>query len=177
MLNVLGTLFREFLSICLLKRAPQDLPASYELAGITILAYGCASLIMAHGNMGWPASLVAAVTETAFMCGVSFVLLRISGHPARWLQTVTAMAGTNVILVLFALPLTLWLLNAQSQDMAAEVPSLLFLALVLWNIVILAHIFRHALSVHYVGGMLVALGYFWLSLLLMGWLLPGTEPA
>lgn len=166
------TLFREFLNICLLRRAPQDLPASDGLLAITLFASAVGSFIIAVGSLDWPPALLSVVVEILFMCVVIYGLLYQQGHAGRWRQTVTAVAGTNAVLVVFALPLFAWLLNAQSREADPTMPSLLFFGLIIWNIVILGHIFRHALSTMMSLGVLVALAYYTLSVIFINWLIP-----
>lgn len=172
MVNLVTTLFREFLHICLFKKAPQDLPASGSLLGVTLVASTVASLIVARSGLPWGSAAQSAVAETLFMVAIIYLLVKIQGHPARWLQTVTAVAGTNIVLVVISLPLLVWLLSAQSAEADATVPALLFLGLIIWNVMILGHIFRHALSTYFPLGVLVALGYYSLSVIILNWLVP-----
>ena len=174
MFNLITTLFREFLNICLLKRAPQDLPASQGLFLITLVASFTGSMLVASSGMAWPAAAQSAVLETLFMLAAIYAMLVIYGRPARWLQTVTAIAGTNTVLVVISLPLLMWLLTLREQQMDATVPSLLFLGLVFWNLLVLGHIFRHALSTYLPVGVMTALGYYLLSIMLVNWLAPTT---
>ena len=172
MLNLITTLFREFLNICLFKKAPQDLPASSSLLGVMLVASTIASLIVARSGLGWPDVVQSAVAETLYMVTAIYVLLKLQGRQLRWSQTVTAMAGTNVVLVVISLPILVWLLSARSAEADATLPSLLFLGLIIWNVLILGHIFRHAFSTYFPLGVLVALGYYSLSILIMNWLVP-----
>ena len=172
MLTLVTTLFREFLNICLFKQAPQDLPASGSLLGVTLAGSTLASLVVARSSLAWAGAAQSAVAETLFMVAVIYLLLQVQGHPARWLQTVTAVAGANIVLVVISLPLLLWLLSVRATNMDATVPALLFLGLIIWNVMILGHIFRHALSTYFPLGVLVALGYYSLSVVLMNWLVP-----
>lgn len=171
-INMLSALFRAFLDICLLRRGPQDIPASAALLGFTLVLYSFGSLIIARSSLDWAPAMQAAVAETLLMCGLSYILLQVTGLAARWIQTATAIAGTNFVLVIIALPLLVWLVYARANNLDASVPALLFLLLVVWHIVILAHIFRHALSRGYGTGVLVALGYYWLVLVIIDQLVP-----
>lgn len=172
MLNLLTTLFRVFLDICLFRKAPQDLPASGSLLLVTLLASAAGSLILARSSLSWSGAAQSALAETVFMTGAIYLMLKLQNRPARWLQTVTAVAGTNVVLVIISLPLLLWLLSAQAGEFDATLPALLFLGLIVWNVMILGHIFRHALSTYLPLGVLVALGYYSLSIVLLNWLVP-----
>jgi len=177
MVNLLVLLFREFLNICLFRKGPQDLPASALLLAITVLASMLGSVIVARSSLAWSEALQSAVAETGFMAGVIYALLKLQGMGRRWLQTVTAVAGTNVILVLISLPLLGWLLHTQTGERDSTLPALLFLALIVWNVAILGHIFRHALSTVFPLGILVAIGYYSLSIVFLSWLVPAPAGA
>lgn len=177
MANFLFRLFDAFLAICLFRRAPQELPASTTLLGLVLLASMVASLVLARSSLSWSLAFVSAVVETLFMVAAVYLILRLQGLTGRWLKTVTAIAGTNVVLVIISLPLLVWLLLAQNQQMNTSLPGLLFLCLIIWNVMILGHIFRHALSTYFPLGVVVALGYYSLSIAMLNWLLPTTATA
>lgn len=163
-MSLLSVLFRVFLDICLLRRGPQDIPAAPALLGLTLALYTSGSLIIARSRLDWIPAAQSAVVETLLMCGVTYLLLRVTGLPARWVQTATAVAGTNFVLAIIALPLLVWLMYARAHNLDGTVPALLFLVLIVWHIAILSHIFRHALSQGYGIGVLTALGYYWVVL-------------
>lgn len=171
-MNLLSALFRAFLDICLLRRGPQDIPAAPALLGFTLVLYTSGSLLVARSRLDWVPAVQSAVVESVLMCGLTYVLLRAMGLTARWIQTATAVAGTNFVLAVIALPLLVWLLYARAHHLDAMVPALLFLALIIWHIAILSHIFRHALSQGYGVGVLTALGYYWVVLLAMDRVIP-----
>lgn len=169
---MLMTLFREFLNICLLQRAPQDLPASGTLLVVSLLFSGLGSVIIASGSLDPLSAVFAALLEIVFLCVAIYVLLSVCGLRQRWLQTVTAIAGVNAVLLLFALPLFAWMLWLQSRSLNASLPLLLFYGLIIWNVMILGHIFRHALSTLLPLGVLVALVYYSTSIILINSLIP-----
>lgn len=177
MANLFIRFFREFLDICLFRRAPQDLPASNTLLGLAVLLSACGSLVLARSSLAWPRAAASAFIETLFMLAAVYLILTLQGLTGRWLKTVTAVAGTNAVLIIISLPLLAWLLAAQNQDMNSSLPGLLFLCLIIWNVMVLGHIFRHALSTYFPLGVLVALGYYSLSIMVLNWLVPTTGTA
>jgi len=83
------------------------------------------------------------------------VLLRITGFGARTGQTLTALAGSGVILNLIALPIVIWSIAARSRGTPSVTADLGHTALLVWSILISAHIYRHALSTQFLVGVLV----------------------
>lgn len=169
---MLFTLFREFLHICLFRRGPQDLPASTPLLVLCLLASILGSVVIAATSLTLPMAVMSAVAETLFMCAAVYLLLWVRGHAARWQQTVTAIAGAGVVLILLALPLLAWILAAEAQSAAAGLPILLFYGIIIWNLMVLGHIFRHALSTLLPLGVFVALVYYSASVIFINWLIP-----
>lgn len=171
-MNLLSALFHAFLDICLLRRGPQDIPASPILLLFTLILYTIGSVIVARSSLDLAPAVQSALAETVLMCVLTYIFLRVFGLGTRWIQTATAIAGTNFVLAIIALPLLAWLVYARTQNLDATIPALMFLALVIWHIAILGHIFRHALSQGFASGILVALGYYWLVLLAINRLVP-----
>jgi hypothetical protein len=122
-----------FTQIALLRRGPQDLPASMLLLVLTIGGYLCVNLLVAlvlpalphaaaagaHAVEGqWLAPLLI---ETLFTLVWYVALLRFAGRPERTLQTVTAVFGLQTVLA----PLTDtfdWLMVRFSGDGAWQLP-------------------------------------------------------
>ena len=75
-----------------------------------------------------------------------FLLLYLLNKAARINQTLAAMAGAGSLLGLVAFPLVL-MQGPENADGAVPVAlSLVWVALLVWNLVVSAHILRHALS-------------------------------
>lgn len=159
MTELLRTLFR----ICLLQAGPQDLPAATSiLATLTALGWGASIVIIEQLE---PAgSVIAEVTlATAFALLFTWLALSLRRLSNRFVQTASALFGTDLLLLIPAGPLLL-------ATASGDAPTLQFalLALWLWSIAIKGHIFRHALDLPVSGGVAVAVLYTLLSLFLTG---------
>ncbi len=166
------TLFGHFFRICRLQDGPQDLPAAPLLRNLALSLYLLLSLATSALNMPLGQALLAAAIDIGLLVLLTSLLLMLRGFSARITQTLTALAGASVILSLFSLPMLIWLHAAREAQGDATIPSLIMLALVIWNLLIIAHIFRHALSTLFAAGLLLAIGYFWLQLVILSALLP-----
>jgi hypothetical protein len=71
-------------------------------------------------------------------------------------QTLTALAGTGTLLGLLGMPLMLQASRVQQSGEPGAALVMGWLVLLIWNITVQAHIFRHALSSRYGIGLLVA---------------------
>ena len=134
-----------FINLCRLRAAPQDLPYSILLMGATLVCYFLAGLGIASSEQAFGPALLTSVVDVVLLVGLARLALWITNHGARAMQTVTALAGTGTLFELLA-----WPLIATMQGVTAGAPSttlsFLLLALIVWNIVVIGHILRHALD-------------------------------
>ena len=152
--------------MCLLRVAPQDLPASTLLLSIAVGAHaGVATLVMSL-LFPLPSAVPMGLTLTLLPGVFAFALLAARGLRERFPQTWAALAGTGTVLAVVALPLmaVLGSLPVGSVPAAAGMLlTVLWLALVVWNLVVSGHILRHALSVHLTAGIGISMVLMWLS--------------
>ena len=168
------TIFRAFFSVCIFRLGPQDLPAAAVFYFLSLSLYALASTaLMLPLQRDLPAALLAGCAETALLLLITYVLLRLRGVPARYRQTGTALTGTGFLFSMAALPL-FYLRTAYGGDAGLSLGTgLLALALIVWNVVVMAHILRHALSASFPMGVLTAIGYVWLISVAMTVINPG----
>jgi hypothetical protein len=140
-----------FTQIALLRRGPQDLPASMLLLVLTVVAYLVVNLLLnallppanAADLHSYPAQLLV---DTAFTLLWYVVLLRLAGRPERTLQTSTAVFGFQIVLapLLF---FSSWLWPRFAQDTTWGVPVALFAIVVgVWLIAANSYIVKAALE-------------------------------
>ncbi len=153
-----------FFDVCRLRVAPQDLPTSRPLLVYSLAVYALLALLLAWIQMTPGKAVIAAVFDTLLMGLLSYVLLWARLMPQRWPQTCTALAGSGIILQVIALPVTLWHKQFGPDDSMVIVPSLLILVLLFWNLVVVGHILRHALSTNLGMGAVLATVYMYVSL-------------
>ena len=156
-----------FFDICRLRVAPQDLPTSRSLLISSLAMYAALALILSWILMTPGKALIAAAFDTLLMALLSYVLLWARLMPQRWPQTCTALAGSGIILQIVAIPITLWQKQFSPEDSMVLIPTLLSLALLFWNLVVVGHILRHALSTNLGMGAVLATVYTYISLSVM----------
>ena len=161
---------RPFVEMCLLRLAPQDLPASPLLLGIAVAAHaGVGTLITA---LYYPALTAVAVslTGTLLLGLLAFVLLSARGLVERFSQTYAAFAGTGAVLEAVALPLVAMMESNEpggAPSPGGMILTIPWLVLLVWSWVVSGHILRHALSVHLTAGIGISMAFFWLSALVI----------
>lgn len=172
--DYLKPLFMRFWDICLLRKGPEDVPYSLPLLGLSLIfGYVLDNLRI---NLLLPditSFQLAGVlfVHTLLMIFLSASLLTLFGYKARIVQTLTAFAGTGVILSVILLPFDyITSLNPKNFTMA----STIVLFVQIWSLVIAGHILASALSVHRLTGVIIAVGYLILGLVAFNYLLPTT---
>ena len=152
-------LFRSFFDICIFKKSPQDIPASSQLLALCMFTYIASSIILTLtfqdvGNAG-----ISGLVDLFLVLVITYILLSIKRLPERWLQTSSALLGVGTIFGLLAMPFYL-VLSVEGIDGSNNfVLSMGVFSLIIWNISVMAHIFRHALNILYAGGIIISLMY------------------
>lgn len=163
-LSSLRALFDPFIRICLLRQGPQDLPTSGILLAITLTAHTVMSILLSGVSLSAGRALVSGVVDTILLVVLTGALLIAQRRNARVFQTVTALAGTGAIITLVALPVSVWLHGADRAAGEGGFALLLLLFLTVWSLAVAGHIFRHALSVPYFMGLVLAAVFYWISI-------------
>jgi hypothetical protein len=139
-------LIKLFAQLALLRRGPQDLPASTLLLVVTILAYlGVNSLVSLQfpPARNWPPQLLL---DAAFMLIWYVLLLRLARHPERTLQTATAVFGYQIVLAPLLVTLQ-WLVQRLHGNSAWETPlEFAGLVLLIWLVAANSRIVSAALE-------------------------------
>jgi len=174
MLSALLALLRAFGGICTFQLAPQDLPRSTTLLGFTTLGNMALSFIIYGLKSSFGEALFKALLETAVLFGLTFVLLFLLSYGRRLTQTMTAMMGCGTLLGAIAL-LTMVLAPVLPPDLGLALLRVNFLL----NLLVIAHILRHAVGTWFLVGLLFAFGYALLlnKFFMLADALLGTAPA
>jgi len=152
-----------FVDIALLRRAPQDLPASMPVFVLAVSFNVIVATIGVADIIPGVSAMAAAMTDAVIMLVMLRLVLMTQNRAARYVQTATAIFGSGIVLGLVALPLQLALdPNAQGNEISAIV-SMAYLLLLIWSQLVIAHVLRHALDISFALGIGLALVYSVLS--------------
>ncbi len=140
-------LIRLFTQIAVLRRGPQDVPASPLLLAATVAIYFTINLlvnaVLPPVDGPWFARLVL---DIAFLLAWYYFLLKLLRRPERILQTTTAVFGFQAVLSP-VLVVSEWLALRYQHDALWQVPfSLIALVLLVWLIAANGHIVKAALE-------------------------------
>jgi len=149
----MNRLLQFWLGLCLLRHVPQQLPPSLWLLGLSIVCYAVGSVMVMALSYGLATGVQLGLMELLLLSGYVAGLLSLAGKRERIQQTLSALTGAGTLLAVPALALTL-VESAMDLQLAP-----LWLLLLLWNLLVTAHIMRHALSSSMLAGAGVAMLY------------------
>lgn len=172
MLTALSTISKAFLDICLLKKGPEDLPKSSVLLFLCLFMYTLIDVLLTVQSRPFEYALMVSLVDVGFLLLATFLILKQHQKLDRWHQTMTALFGTGVILGIFIFPLVFGGVQNQYEAWVQQIIVFLFLIMVIWNVAVLAHIVRHAISTSMGIGIMIAILYIWMSSLLITMLFP-----
>ncbi|MEZ5560689.1 MAG: hypothetical protein R3E86_19350 [Pseudomonadales bacterium] len=145
-----------FWQICLLRRTPAHVPTMpWFVAAVIAANLTCSALLSTALNAEIPlltvlTSIVVGQTTTA---GLAWLLLNFSGRADRFLTTITALFGCDLIITAcFAL------LVPVAGLLGAAGNALLLLGFLIWSVAVAGFILHRALEVRLGAGIAIGLG-------------------
>ena len=166
-------LVRPFVSICLLRLRPQDLPASSLLLALAALAY-MACTVLAHSTLVSPLdALIGGAVDALLLCGLTWSLLYLHRRRDRTVQTLTALAGAGTVTTLVAVPFLSWRVSVIRAGEPAGIEMAFIAMIVVWNLAVVAHVLRHALSTSFPGAVVIAIVMYLVSSQVLSAMLEG----
>jgi hypothetical protein len=167
-------LIRFFVELCLLRRAPQDLPGSSTLLGLILVINLMASVLVGlAAGLAAPVALGQGLADAVLTLGLLHLALSLTRRPARFLQLATALLGTGTLLSLVAVAPLLLLSGAESRG-ETSLAGLPLIFLLFWSLLVTGHILRHGFDLRLGQGVLIAVAYNVLASTLINTLFPGS---
>lgn len=143
-------LWRLFLDIVLFKKGPQDVPDSPVLFALVLLADVVISTVVGALEGDVSGALVQAFVASVLLLAFVALILLLTSHRERFQKTATAVLGCDALMTLAALPVSLL------SDVLSGL-GLLIMGILFWNLLVFAHILKHALGVGYALSVALAL--------------------
>jgi hypothetical protein len=140
-------LVRLFVQIALMRKGPQDLPASATLLAGTAAGFFIINCLVSAALPPIPGHWFGQlVVEVVFVFVWYALLLRLLNRPERFLQTTTAVFGYQAVLAPLWIS-AVWLVRQFSDDDTWRLPiSMVGLAIVIWTVAANARVLKAALE-------------------------------
>jgi hypothetical protein len=175
MIKTITVLFKTFLSMCFFRYKPQALPQSIDLLMLCLVVYIFINVLLAMTTAPFIRALQISVLETVMIAIITIIILRLNHHHERWVKTLMAITGTGCVIGLFALPLFAGAFLLQLSGFLQTLIMVLYLTLLIWNIVIMGHILRHAMETTLSVGIVFAMIYLLITSTLISVAIPRLE--
>ena len=171
-MHALKMLWITFLNLCCLRLGPGDLPASSVLLSLTLILYAITSSALSLEQLTVTAAILSSLVEISLLVALTASLLYFTHYSARIIQTLTALAGTSILLGILSILPFLWLHHAKINHDDIGIPLLLLIGLMIWSWVVHAHILRHALAVSFFTGFIITIVTFYCIISVLEQLFP-----
>jgi len=164
------TLIKLFFSIAILGKGPQDVPYSRFLFVALLVVLFIADLITnkmlvsAGEQLDMQKLILFLLLANIIVYGLTYLLVYLHGFANRAIQTMTALLGVELIIMLAQLPIFI-LLPLMGQNKGILI--LLYYITIGWELVANVHIYRNALGISAVRAALITMVLFSLQILLV----------
>ena len=143
----------------MLKKDPQELPSSLFLLQILTLSSLLISLVINVAAMPFSSAVILALLALCLVyCFTAFVLQSFN-LSARLKQTLIAIFGTDLVFAGPAIVLSYWSTPLETSDQPPDLVVVLWIIVFMWNLIVTAHIIRHALGKSFAVGLFVSISY------------------
>ena len=165
-------MLQKLLSLLFLRAAPQDLPYSQQGVVLTSAVYVFSGYVVLQSSMApddiLPGLLLSLIIQLTF----TFLVLRSLNRTARFVQTVTAILGVSILFNLLSWPVISVLADVSVKDEVRSSMSLLFLMVISWEVLVKAHILRHALEIKMFSALALSFSLLFISVALAQMIFP-----
>ena len=157
---------QKLLSLLFLRSAPQDLSYSSRLLLQLAVAYLFSGIVVLQTTLN-PDDMFAGIFLGFFVqYAFTYLVLQALGRRSRFLQTFCAILGVGILFNLLSWPVFSVLSDASISEASKASMSLMFLMLISWEVLVKAHIFRHALEMKMFSALALSFSLFFISIAL-----------
>jgi hypothetical protein len=166
------SVLQKLLALMILKSAPQDLPYSPQFAVQMALVYFFTGLVVLQSTLS-PDDMLGGLLLGLFVQVVfTYLVLRALNRSARFVQTISAMLVVSILFNLLSWPVFIVVADATATEGLKATMSLMFLLIISWEVLVKAHIFRHALEMKMLSALALSFSLFFISVTLSQLLFP-----
>lgn len=166
------SVLQKLLALMILKSAPQDLPYSLQFAVQMAFVYVFSGLVILQSTLS-PDNMLGGLILGLFVQLVfTYLVLRALNRSARFIQTISAMLVVSILFNLLSWPVFIVVADATATEGLKATMSFMFLLIISWEVLVKAHIFRHALEMKMLSALALSFSLFFISVTLSQLLFP-----
>lgn len=156
----------------ILKSAPQDLPYSPQFAVKVAVVYILSGIVVLQSTLSPDDMLGGLVLGLVVQAAFTYLVLRMLNRSARFVQTISAVITVSIIFNLLSWPVFIVVADTEASETMKAIMSFLFLLIISWEVLVKAHVFRHALEMRMFGALALSFSLFFISVTLSQLLFP-----
>ncbi|MCK5792511.1 MULTISPECIES: hypothetical protein [unclassified Ketobacter] len=171
-------LFVLFWQLCRFQKGPQDVPYSQVLLLLLLvaeLALGMATILLLEPlNMGQ--QMLGLLMAMGAWLLLVWALLAFKGLTARYVQTMSACLGTDLLLSCIILPLQVYIVGQGLEPESGTLARLALLVALIWDILIKGRIYGASMQLGRLQANLLSITIWVIVLLLSNAFMPAPMP-
>jgi len=160
------SVFQKILALLVLKSAPQDLPYSPQFTIQLAVVYILSGMMVLQSTVSTDGTLIGILLGLLVQFLFTFFVLRALNKAPRFIQTFSAMLGVGILFNLLSWPIFALLADETIDDSLRSSMSLAFLLVISWEVLVKAHIFRHALETKMLSALALSFSLFFITVAL-----------
>ena len=166
---------QKIISLLILKSAPQDLPYSPRLAVQLGLIYIFSGIVVLQTTLA-PDDMLGGLILISFcenyLTKFCYLILKALNRLPRFVQTISAIIAVSILFNLLSWPVFLVIADETATESLKSSMSLMFLLIISWEVLVKAHIFKHALEMKMFSALALSFSLFFISVTLSQLLFP-----
>lgn len=166
------SVLQNLIALLILKATPQDLPYSTQLTLKLVAAYVVSGIVVLQTTLNPDGLVQELLLGLLIQLVFTYAVLRALNYGARFLQTLCAILGAGFLFNLISWPVLAMLGDAVASDTIKSSLSLMFLMIMSWEVLVKAHIYKHALGIKMFSALALSFSLFFISIALLQLLFP-----
>jgi len=160
------SVLQKILALLVLKSAPQDLPYSPQFMIQLAVVYILSGMMVLQTTVSSDDTLAGILLGLLVQFLFTFFVLRALNKAPRFIQTFSAMLGVGILFNLLSWPVFALLADETIDDSLRSSMSMAFLLVISWEVLVKAHIFRHALETKMLSALALSFSLFFITVAL-----------
>lgn len=139
---------------------------------LLVAAYFVLLMISNSLYLSLPGALTASLLNLILPAVFLQLLLQFNNLTARFVQSYQALIGAWIIIEVMAFPFMMVFADALHQEASPGIAVIALLGFLVWNLLVLGHVIRHAIGIHLSLAMVLSVLFFLLSRVIGEFLVP-----
>lgn len=152
---------KHFVYMSVFASSPDRLPYRLDCLVLTLVCYCLLGLALVDEELGYGMILMQIVLEVGLLALVCYIGLTWGKKMGRFMQTLTALVGANLVISAVSIPIANWLTADIPGDSSID-STLLYVTMIMvfWNLSVMSQILKRSFEINTVMSAMIAFNYF-----------------